>query len=99
MRTFLIRRLIAAIPLIIIVTFITKALLVLSPGNYLDMIRGNPLITKEYLDQMERLYHLDSHNVLERYWYWLWPALHGDLGYSYVKSASVFTLLGERVLN
>jgi ABC-type dipeptide/oligopeptide/nickel transport system permease component len=33
------------------------------------------------------MYHLDSNNVFERYWYWVWPALRGDLGYSFVKSA------------
>ena len=74
MRTFLIRRLLAAIPLIIAVTFITKALLVASPGNYLDTLRLTPSISREYVQQMERMYHLDSNNVFERYWYWVWPA-------------------------
>jgi peptide/nickel transport system permease protein len=48
---------------------------------------------------MERLYHLDSNNVFERYWYWLWPALRGEFGQSFSKSASVATLIGERMLN
>ena len=99
MRTFLIRRILAAIPLIIIVTFITKALLVASPGNFLDTIRLMPSISREHIAEMERMYHLDSHNVFERYWYWLWPALRGDFGYSFTKSASVWSLIGERVLN
>ncbi|MFY9572712.1 MAG: ABC transporter permease, partial [Blastocatellia bacterium] len=83
MKTFLIRRLLAAIPLIIVVTFITKALLVASPGNYLDNLRLSPSISREYVAQMERLYHLDSNNPFERYWYWFWPALQGDFGYSF----------------
>jgi len=99
MRTFLIRRLLAAIPLIIAVTFITKALLLASPGNFLDPLRLNPSISREYLAQMERMYHLDSTNVFERYWYWFWPALQGDFGYSFTKSAPVASLIGERVLN
>ncbi len=99
MKTFLIRRLLAVIPLIIAVTFITKALLVASPGNFLDSLRLNPSITRDYLDQMERMYHLDSNNVFERYWYWVWPALQGDLGYSFVKSAPVSSLIAERVPN
>ena len=99
MKTFLIRRILAAIPLIIIVTFITKALLVASPGNFLDTIRLMPSISREHIAEMERMYHLDSHNVFERYWYWLWPALRGDFGYSFTKSASVWSLIGERVLN
>ena len=99
MRTLLIRRLLTAILLIFGVTFITKTLLVLSPGNYLDVLRLTPTISPEFIERMERVYHLDSHNVLERYWYWLWPAMQGDFGYSFSKSAPVWTLIGERVLN
>jgi peptide/nickel transport system permease protein len=99
MKTFLIRRVLAAIPLIIVVTFITKALLVASPGNFLDTMRLMPSISREHIAEMERLYHLDSNNVFERYWYWLWPALRGDFGFSFTKSAPVWSLIGERVLN
>src|SRR5262245_6657042 len=99
MKTFIIRRLLAAIPLIIVVTFITKALLVIAPGNYLDTLRLIPTISREYVAQMEQLYHLDSHNIFERYWYWFWPAVQGDFGYSFTKSAPVWVLIGERVLN
>ena len=99
MKTFLTRRVLAAIPLIIVVTFLTKALLVASPGDFLDTLRLMPTISPEFIDQMQRHYHLDSHNVFERYWYWLWPALQGDLGFSFTKSAPVVSLIGERVLN
>jgi peptide/nickel transport system permease protein len=99
MKTFLIRRLLAAIPLILFVTFLTKTMLVLSPGNFLYELRGRPGITQEYIERMERKYHLDSNNVFERYWYWLWPALGGDFGDSLMKSGPVSTLIGERVLN
>ncbi|MFY9607916.1 MAG: ABC transporter permease [Blastocatellia bacterium] len=95
----MIRRLLAVIPLLVVVTFVTKALLVISPGNYLDNLRLNPAISREYLASMERLYHLDSNNVFERYWYWLWPALRGDFGYSFTKTMPVWTLIGQRVLN
>ena len=77
MKTFLIRRLLAAIPLIIAVTFITKALLVASPGNFLSELRLNPSISREHVAQIERMYHLDSNNVFERYWFWVWPAAGG----------------------
>jgi peptide/nickel transport system permease protein len=99
MKTFLIRRLLAAIPLIIVVTFITKAMLVLSPGNYLYELRGRPNISPEYIERMAKKYHLDSDNVFERYWYWLSPAMRGDFGDSLLKSGPVSTLIGERVLN
>ena len=99
MRTFLIRRLLAAIPLIIAVTFITKAMLVLSPGNYLDTIKLNPNISPDYIAYMEKLYHLDSDNIFERYWFWLWPALRGDFGYSFLYKQPVWEMIGERMFN
>lgn len=99
MKTFLIRRILAAIPLIIVVTFITKAMLVASPGDFLDRMRLMPSISRDHIAHMEKVYHLDSDNVFERYWYWLWPALRGDFGFSFTKSAPVWSLIGERVLN
>ena len=99
MRTFLTRRLLAAIPLIIVVTFITNTMLVLSPGDYLGNLAGNPAITQEYLEHLRKLHHLDSHNIFERYWYWLWPALHGDFGYSLTQNQEVWGMIGARVLN
>src|ERR1051325_8102308 len=99
MRTFLIRRGLAAVPLILFVTFFTKVMLVLSPGNYLDELRLKPNISPDYVARMEQKYHLDSRNVFERYWYWLKPAIKGDLGDSFTTSAPVTTLIGQRMLN
>jgi peptide/nickel transport system permease protein len=99
MRTFILRRLLATVPLVLIVTFICSTMLVLSPGNFLDELRLNPRVSGDYIKRMEEVYHLNSNNVFERYWYWLWPALHGDLGNSYTTQAPVSTLIGERVFN
>jgi peptide/nickel transport system permease protein len=98
MKTFLIRRILAAIPLIVVVTFITQAMLVLSPGNFLDELRLKPNMAN-YIAEMEEKYHLNSDNVLERYWYWLKPALRGDFGDSFMKAAPVSSLISERLLN
>lgn len=99
MRTFFIKRLLASILLVIAVTFLTNAALVLSPGNYADTLRGNPNIPPELIDRAIRRYHLDTENVLVRYWYWLGPALRGDFGLSYQYRDNVWRLIGERVLN
>jgi peptide/nickel transport system permease protein len=99
MKTFILRRVLAAVPLVILVTFISSTMLVLSPGNFLDEIKLNPRISPAYIERMEQVYHLNSNNIFERYWYWLWPALRGDLGNSYTTQAPVSTLIGERVFN
>lgn len=99
MKRFILRRLLAALPLLLAVTFLTSTMMVLAPGNFLDELRLNPMISADYIARMEEKYHLDSDNIFERYWYWLLPALTGDLGHSYVYRAPVTTLLGERVFN
>ena len=99
MQTFILRRLLAAIGLIIAVTFITNAMLVLSPGNFLDELRVQPNISPEYIAKLEAKYHLNSDNIFERYWYWFSSAGRGDLGESYVYKAPITTLIGERIFN
>jgi peptide/nickel transport system permease protein len=89
----------ASVLLVIVVTFITQAVLVLSPGNYADTLRGIPTISPEVIENIVKRYHLDSENVFERYWYWFWPALQGDFGLSYHYRDYVWGLIGERVAN
>lgn len=99
MKTFLLRRILFAIPLIVVVTFITKSMLVLAPGSYLDELYGTPGISEEFIERQIKLHHLDTENVFERYWYWFWPAIGGDFGYSFRYRASVWDMIGERIIN
>jgi peptide/nickel transport system permease protein len=99
MRTYLLRRLLAVIPLLLAITFITQALLVIAPGSFLDTLRENPQISEAYIRQLERQYHLDTENVLVRYWYWAVNAVRGDFGFSYRYQQPVVSLIGERIFN
>ena len=99
MKTFLIRRLLALIPLIIAVTFITQALLVASPGSYLSALMESPQVSKELIQQLKQEYHLESENVFVRYWYWLSEALQGNFGYSFKYQLPVWGLIWERLFN
>src|SRR5262249_36317838 len=93
------RRVLASIPLLIAVTFLTKALLVLSPGNYLEALYANPAIGPDHIERLSKMWHLASHNVFERYWYWLWPALEADFGEAFSDTAAVLSLITERMLH
>jgi peptide/nickel transport system permease protein len=100
MRTFVLRRLLALIPLLLAVTFVTQALLVLSPGSYIDTLRdGRRSISPQLIELLTRQYHLESNNVFVRYWFWLWQALHGNFGYSFHYTISVWSLIRERTFN
>jgi len=74
-------------------------MLVLSPGNALDEIRGNPHISREFIEALEKKYHLDDQNIFRRYWYWVWPAVRGDFGVSIRSQVPVWNMIGERTLN
>jgi len=99
MKTFITRRLLSLIPLLLAVSFITQALLVASPGNYVDVLSADPRVTRELRELLIRQYHLESNNIFERYWYWLWQALHGNFGLSFLYSTPVWTLVWQRLLN
>ncbi|PYP87070.1 MAG: ABC transporter substrate-binding protein [Blastocatellia bacterium AA13] len=99
MRTFVIRRLLALIPLLLVVTFLTQALLVASPGNYVDRMREGRQFSEEFIQQLTRQYHLETENVFVRYWYWLGQTLQGNFGYSFAYKISVWSLLWQRTLN
>jgi peptide/nickel transport system permease protein len=99
MRTFIIRRFLSLVPLLLAVTFITQALLVASPGNYVSILTTDPRLTPELRQLLIHKYHLESNNVFVRYWYWLWQALHGNFGHSFLYSTSVWSLVWQRLLN
>jgi peptide/nickel transport system permease protein len=99
MKTFLAKRVLSAIPLILAVTFLTQALLMLSPYDYLTTLREGKGISDQSLEILAQQFHLNSHNVFTRYWYWLWQALHGNLGYSFRYSEPVWSLIWERMFN
>src|SRR5215470_16368785 len=99
MRTFVLRRLLVLIPLLLAVTFITQALLVASPGDFLTTLLMDRRVSEHLRELLRHQYHLDSHNVFVRYWYWLCSALRGDFGYSYIYNLPVWSLVWERLLN
>jgi peptide/nickel transport system permease protein len=98
-KTFLLRRVLAIIPLVLAVTFMVQALLILSPGDYLSILAENPAVSKEYIEQLRTQYHLDSQNVFVRYFYWLKNAVQGDFGYSFRFQLPVWQLIAERIVN
>jgi peptide/nickel transport system permease protein len=99
MKTFLLRRLLATIPLLLAVTFLTQTLLILSPGDYFTRLQDNPSMTPERLQMLRSRYRLDSKNVFVRYGYWIKGVATADFGYSFKFQTSVWSLIRERVFN
>ncbi|HEY9827492.1 MAG TPA: ABC transporter permease, partial [Stenomitos sp.] len=71
----------------------------LSPSNYLDLLKLNPKISEERIQELSRLFGLDRPPI-EQYFRWLWRVVtHFDFGDSFISQRPVADLLLERVPN
>ena len=94
MSRFIVRRLLQALVVLLIMSFVIYGLIGLMPGDPLDtMIASNPGATPEVVAHLRVIYGLDQPLML-RYWHWLIAALTGDFGYSRTHSQPVLEVLG-----
>lgn len=98
MITYILRRLLQAIPLLFGITLISFLIMQLAPGDYVSKLALNPEISTETLNQLRTTYGLDK-PVLVQYFKWLWGILHLDFGISFSYHLPVLAIIKERVLN
>jgi peptide/nickel transport system permease protein len=89
------RRLLAAIPVLFGVTFLTYVVMNLLPGDAAQELLGANATPAE-VRQLEIQLHLNE-PFWVRYGHWLGGALHGNLGTSVVNGENVTTILGARL--
>ncbi|WP_159996778.1 ABC transporter permease [Roseomonas sp. 18066] len=95
MLLYLLRRLLAAVPVIAIVAFVVFSLLHLAPGDPAAMIAGDHATPEEVAMVRETL-GLDR-AFLPRFLDWLGQLAQGDLGTSIFTSLPVSTMIGQRI--
>ena len=98
MKTYVLRRILISIPLLIAISFITFSALQLAPGTILDTIRFNPQVSEETVKNLEKQYGLDKHWTVQ-YFYWLKGIATLDLGYSIRNERPVSQIILSRALN
>ena len=98
MWTFLVRRLLSMIPLLLGVSLLTFYLMTLAPGGYLDSLTQNPQISAETIERLKASYHLDKPWYVQ-YAYWLKNAACLDFGYSVQYKIPATDLIGARLWN
>lgn len=94
-RSIIVRRLLQAIPVIVLSTFIVFGLLKLVPGDVAVTLAGDNA-SDARIAEIQHIYGLDR-PFLVQYGSWLWKAIHGDLSSSLVSSESVLSSI-ERCL-
>ena len=100
MRDYILKRLATVIPILIGISFLSFALISLSPSNPAEVaLRVNEIVpTEEAVKSMEEQLGINKPYV-ERYVTWLTDSLQGDFGNSYVNNKPVATLIGQAIPN
>ncbi len=98
MFTYILRRLLISIPLLLAISLVTFLFIQLSPGDMLAQYRMDPQISPEVIAHYEKVYHLDE-PVMMQFGYWLLNVLHGNLGESFTQKRPVLDVIKSRFWN
>jgi len=98
MISYVLRRILVAIPLLLVISLLTFVLIQMAPGNFFDTLRMDPQISEATISHYEKLYHLNA-PVMMQYGYWLKSLLRLDLGYSFFYNIPVGKIILSRLFN
>jgi peptide/nickel transport system permease protein len=94
---YVIKRLLQALLTLLLAAALSFFIIQIAPGDYLDVLRENPKISPERIEQLRQQFGLDK-SWAEQYVIWLWRVVtQGDFGTSFAYNRSVASLLWERV--
>lgn len=97
MAKYILRRLIYAIPLILLVTILTFTLIQIAPYDAIDSI-VTPNMSKETIAIIRQQRGLDQPAIVQ-YFYWLKNIFHWDFGYSLVGHQDIGAVLLQKIPN
>ena len=89
MKQYVIKRLLATVPLLLVISFLCFCFINLIPSDPAEValrMRQTPIITEEAIAEVRRELGLDQ-PFFVRYAVWLWNCLQGDFGVSYTNPA------------
>jgi peptide/nickel transport system permease protein len=96
MSRYLLRRLLLAIPTLLLISFVLFAILSLAPGDPMSQFATNPSVPPEVRENVRRSLGLDDPWPV-RYVKWLVALSHGDWGFSFGSRMPVWDLIQLRI--
>jgi peptide/nickel transport system permease protein len=96
MTQYLIRRLLFAIPTLIVISMVVYAILALSPSDPLAQFAANPAIPPSVRENIRHQMGLDQPWYI-RYFKWAGALVQGNWGYSFASKGPVIDLIGQRL--
>jgi peptide/nickel transport system permease protein len=98
LRTFILRRLLYAIPTLIGISIITFVIVRLAPGDPIRLFTFGSRATTEDIEALRHLYGLDKPLPLQ-YLDWMWRLLHLDFGKSFIYYQDAASLFVQYIPN
>jgi len=98
MRTYVLRRLLQLIPLLLGISLVTFLLMHVAPGSFLDQAAEDPTVTAARLEALRHQFGLDRPAWIQ-YLLYLGNLLHGNLGESFALHQPVAVVLREALGN
>jgi len=99
MRTYILRRILQIVPLLIGISALTFLLQKLAPGDFVNTMAENPAISAETIAAMRHRFGLDQPWYVQYGLYLKNLFLHLDFGESFSRHQPVFSVLREGLLN
>jgi len=96
MTSYLLRRLMIALPSLLGISLVLFTVLALAPGDPFGDLASNPNVPPEVAAALRAKFGLDD-PVWLRYLHWLLAMLHGDWGFSFVSRVDVDRLILQRL--
>jgi peptide/nickel transport system permease protein len=93
---FIARRVLQAIPLLLVISGLVFLLIHAAPGGPLAIYLSNPNVRPEDIERLRRALGLDR-PLWQQYWSWLAAFAHGDWGYSFSDGRPVSSRIVERI--
>jgi peptide/nickel transport system permease protein len=94
--SYILRRLLIAVPSLLGISIVLFTVLALAPGDPFEELATNPNVPPEVRMQLRANLGLDD-PVWQRYWHWLTSMLKGDWGFSFISRLDVDTLIWQRL--
>src|SRR6266536_1736976 len=95
MLSYIIRRILATVPVMVVVALFVFSLLYLAPGDPAAIIAGDQA-TPADVERIRATLGLDRSFVI-RFGEWLWQIVHGDLGTSIFTNLPVSHMIAQRI--
>src|SRR6266487_4450227 len=92
----IVRRLVQAVPLLLLISLLVFLLIHAAPGGPLAIYLSNPNVRPEDIERLRRVLGLDR-PLWQQYWSWIGAFAQGDWGYSFSDGRPVISRIVERI--